>query len=179
MIVTKGRGKGPHPHPPRPRVKTTTVKPTDEEGNDTQTRKKYRCEGIDFVRDDTLGEHRTARTAINEATRTMRIELNGAIEIIALSYSQPNKLVGLFPIIAREISNFCKEHAKDIDTMLPGFVDYLNKLGYQIEPDYPEQLADKVFTYIMKQCPLTSAERAKLGKVKLAEETTDNQEEVS
>jgi len=174
--VTKegGRGGDGPPNPDKPEEKVFTAKPTkkDEDGHGTQQRKRSRG-GISFTRKDNLGPHVAAVAIFDAPARTLRVELNGTFPVIELAYQNPYKPTGLWPIIAREIANFCRDNAKGIDDMLPGFVDALDKLGYGIETDRPNLFADKVFAYIMKQCPMTTTERAKLGKVRSVRDDSD------
>jgi hypothetical protein len=136
--------------------KRTSHKPKDKGLFDIGKRKQH-CGGIKFARNDNLGKYISSDTLFQDGQLT--IELNGSIPIIDLAYSQPSFITDLWPIISREFANFCRKHIAEIDNILPHFVDYLDKEGYGIEPDYPDSFADKIFTFIMKQCPLAKENR--------------------
>jgi len=160
---------------PDPHVDEVLAEQTDkDDGHATQNRKSRRG-GISFRRNDGLGAH-TASASVYEKNR-LYIELNGTFEIIKLAYEPPYKPVTLWPVIAREFAEFCKQNVDKLDTIMPTFIDKLNQLGYQIELDHPDVLANKMFAYIMKQCPLTVAERRKISNIHVVENTDDTDDE--
>lgn len=152
-------GKDPKPVKPKPHIKAELAKPGEKDKGHAAPERKSRSGGISFSRDDTLGEFLASRHELNG--NRLIIHLNGKIDQIAAAYEML-KPVGLWPTIAREFANFARARAgtADIDRVLPGFLDALNAMGYEVSVEYPDNLADKVFAYILKQAPLGSKERA-------------------
>src|SRR5262245_22423554 len=127
------------------------------EGSYNKEKRKQSCGGLKISRDDKLGEHRASNYAFGKGQ--LEIILNGSIPMIELAYLQPTSITDLWPIIAREFSLFCRDHVLELDNILPRFVENLDKEGYSIDPEYPNLVADKVFTFAMKQCPLLKEKR--------------------
>lgn len=163
VIVSNG-GKTPKPVQPNPHVAAHLAEVGGLHGFE---KKKKRPSGISFERNDGLGKHITSKYSLENGT--LKIYLNGSVPVIEMAYQPPYKPIALWPVIAREVSKFCRDSAAELDTILPGFVDALNAIGWEISLDDPDELSEKVFTYVMKQVPLSKAERAKLSKLKVVD----------
>jgi len=136
------------------------AKPNPGTGSEVNER-KARSGGVSFKFEE---------EAMNCASRhalvrgSLTIYLNKKIDLINHAYAK-EKVVGLWPIVAQEFSNFVREQAEKVDDILPGFIDALNKQKYKVDPTESDSLAKKVYAYIMNQAPLSKAERAAISRL--------------
>ena len=166
--VVTGRREGPGPVNPNPSKKAALPEDGGEHGSELR---KKRPNGIAFQRNDTLSMHVASEHELKNSM--LMIHLNGNIPAIAVGYQPPYKPIALWPVIAREFAKFTLANSAEIDRLIPGFIDALNADGWEVSADLPNELADKVFTFIMRQIPLNKAERAKISKLKLVDAETE------
>lgn len=137
----------------------------EEEANDRgiagNINRKKRPEGISFKRDDKLGH--IAYVVSLEADDSITINLNGSIPAIAAAYEHPFKLAVLWPTISYAFAYFCRTNAKDIDKYLPGFLDHLNRRGYNVTPENADDLEEKIFAYTLRAQPQKAAKDARVA----------------
>jgi len=157
---TKVSSNGNSPNPvdnPKPNTEADAAKIGEKGKGHDASERKSRSGGVSFNRDDSMGEFLASRREFDG--KSLIIHLNGRIDQIALAYDTGNR-TWLFPTIAREFTNFVCANKNDLESVLPGFLDALNSIGYEVSVEYPDLLADKVFAYFLKQAPLSSKERA-------------------
>jgi len=157
--TTSGR-RGHGPVKPNPNRKSNPPKDGGEQG---ESKRKRRPTGISFSRNDQLSPYLASDHDLKDGM--LVIYLNGTIPAIALAYEAAHKQLALWPIIAQEFANFCVEHIDDLDRLLPGFLDALNSRGWDLSPEYPEELRMGVYTFILRQMPLTKDDRKKVAKL--------------
>ena len=160
-IETTGGGGASDPNP---HVETETAVEGAGEGG-TKERKR-RPGGIGFVRDDGIGQHQI--TSHEMKGSTLIIKLNGRFKAIEIGYQPPYKPIALWPHVAHEIAKFVRDNAAKIEETIPGLIDGLNKLGYAVSAEYPDQLAEAVYSHVMRQVPLDRQQRSRVSKLQEA-----------
>lgn len=163
-VIVSERGNSNKPVKPNPHIRANIA---DDGGEHGSEKKKKRPSGIGFAKRDDLGKHTVSRYQLKDDR--LVIHLNGNIPLIGVAYKPPYKPIALWAIIAREMAKFCQDNAADLDSVLPGFADALNAMGWEVSLDNPTDLAEKVFGYVMVQAPLSKAERTKLSKLQVIE----------
>ncbi len=171
MTTSGGRGGGGGGGGLRQDEETVKRGPAGE-SHGTKVKRNRPC-GVSFRRNDEMGLHTASSHELTD-NNSLIIDLNGAIPAIAVAYEPPYKPIALWPIIAREFAKFCQQNVTKLDELVPGFLDALNERGYQVSVEYPEELADKVFAYVMKQVPLSARERGILKRCERAEDEEAN-----
>jgi hypothetical protein len=92
----------------------------------------------------------------NTTEHKLTVKLNGNIPAIEVAYRVPYKISALWGLISTALAQLCRQHVRDIDQMLPGFLDRLKADGYPVDLERPDELENYVITWMMHQHPPTN-----------------------
>lgn len=155
-------GPGPVPDPD-PHVEDHEAI-EDPAGKGSKEKRKRRPSGIHFKRNDKLGNIPFTLDT-NLSDQQITVFLNGSIPAIDNAYRVPYKIPALWPLIAAAFSGWVRDNIKFVDNYLPGFLDTLSSLGYEIDREKPGDVELYVLTWMMRQHPPASLKELEAKEV--------------